>query len=535
MPFDLYGKNKVTGKYGDKRSYYKPGHFHQGDDIALALNSPINAYADGEVVKVAYDPNGYGNYLDIKHDNGYVTRYAHANGFNVKKGDKVTEGQVIGKVGSTGRSTGPHLHFEGMKDGKRVNPRELGQYFVLSDTVKPKGINIMANTNTNTTSAEDLENLKNQIAQAQMQRDLKRFELTPEEQALKNQTIAKVMSTLQKEVEVPKEMTIADILKGNSFGDRLEAMAQYTRQPEFQRNLGNLLGTRTFNKQTGRFENTGARLGREAEAHLRADQSKALEEEKIQDMLAGNTLSNFSRLDLANMVDQRDRELAALNLAWNKEKYAQDKEYEQQRLDEAIRHNKEIEDLKRRELEADLAQNGLTVTPDGVVTGGASPINGETGASDLSRVKLTAADRKQLTENKTTLKNIEAGLDSLEKNKNAYNPIGGLFPASVNNLYASMTGKTGDIDTRATIDNITAVYRKWLTGAQMSDKERKAYERFLPAPTDDYKTVKSKLNSMKGSIERSNEALLSNYGISETVTPDSETISVKKDSLGLGL
>ena len=79
----------------------------------------------GEVKNISNDPNGYGNYIDILSNDGLLQRYAHANNFNVKKGDLIKEGQQIGKVGSTGRSTGPHIHFEILKNGENINPMEL--------------------------------------------------------------------------------------------------------------------------------------------------------------------------------------------------------------------------------------------------------------------------------------------------------------------------------------------------------------------------------------------------------------------------
>ena len=106
------------------------------------------------------------------------------------------------------------------------------------------------------------------------------------------------------------------------------------------------------------------------------------------------------------------------------------------------------------------------------------------GGADISNIKMTAADRKSLTENKTTLANIEAGLKSLEENPKAYSFIKGVLGPDITNRLDAK-----GVATRTQIDNITAVYRKWLTGAQMSDKERKAYERFLPAPTDNYNIV----------------------------------------------
>lgn len=95
--------------------------FHYGQDIATQSGNRIVAPANG-VVLVAERRNFYGNMIIIDHNFGYTTRYGHLSAFNVKEGDRVTRGQVIGFVGSTGRSTGPHLHYEVRFMGKALNP-----------------------------------------------------------------------------------------------------------------------------------------------------------------------------------------------------------------------------------------------------------------------------------------------------------------------------------------------------------------------------------------------------------------------------
>lgn len=116
---------------------------------------------------------------------------------------------------------------------------------------------------------------------------------------------------------------------------------------------------------------------------------------------------------------------------------------------------------------------------------------------------LSSKDLSAYRDNLATLKDINAGLDLIEKNPKAYSLLKGSLPA-----WATNRIDPEGITTRTQIDNITAVYRKWLTGAQMSDAERKAYERFLPAPTDNYETIKAKLQGMRDSIERKNSILV---------------------------
>jgi len=96
-------------------------NFHYGQDIATQLGNDIVATADGFVLVVAHQ-NALGNLIVIDHGFGFTTRYAHLSGFNVKEGDRVKRGQVIGFVGNTGRSTAPHLHYEVRVFGKAQNP-----------------------------------------------------------------------------------------------------------------------------------------------------------------------------------------------------------------------------------------------------------------------------------------------------------------------------------------------------------------------------------------------------------------------------
>jgi murein DD-endopeptidase MepM/ murein hydrolase activator NlpD len=101
--------------------------FHRGMDIVADLGTEVRAPADG-VVSLASRRSDYGKLIDLSHGYGYVTRYAHLSEILVRPGQRVHRGDVIGRVGSTGRSTGPHLHYEVFRDGRRVNPwKYLGQ------------------------------------------------------------------------------------------------------------------------------------------------------------------------------------------------------------------------------------------------------------------------------------------------------------------------------------------------------------------------------------------------------------------------
>jgi murein DD-endopeptidase MepM/ murein hydrolase activator NlpD len=94
---------------------------HNAIDISSALGQPVRAPADGIVVKAEW-ANGYGNVIYVSHGYGYSTRYGHLKGFAVRPGVRIKRGDVIGYVGSTGRSTGPHLHYEVRLNNNPVNP-----------------------------------------------------------------------------------------------------------------------------------------------------------------------------------------------------------------------------------------------------------------------------------------------------------------------------------------------------------------------------------------------------------------------------
>jgi lysostaphin len=96
---------------------------HRGIDIAAPVGTPVVAAADGVVATSGWDSGGYGNKVDIRHPDGSLTRYAHNSRLLVRAGQTVRQGQLIAEMGSTGRSTGPHLHFEIRPSGKgAVNP-----------------------------------------------------------------------------------------------------------------------------------------------------------------------------------------------------------------------------------------------------------------------------------------------------------------------------------------------------------------------------------------------------------------------------
>lgn len=112
----------ITSNYGMRVHPTKRRRiFHQGVDFAAPRGTPIVAVADG-VVAFTGKRNGYGNTVDIRHVDGLVTRYAHNQANLVQEGQRVRQGQKIATVGSTGTATGPHVHFEVLKNGEHQNP-----------------------------------------------------------------------------------------------------------------------------------------------------------------------------------------------------------------------------------------------------------------------------------------------------------------------------------------------------------------------------------------------------------------------------
>ncbi len=111
---------RVSSNYGG-RTMGGRAENHSGLDLAAPTGTPIYATGPGVVTKSGWG-TGYGQYVEINHGNGYVTRYAHASRLIARVGERVKAGQHIANVGCTGRCTGPHLHYEVVKNGQRKNP-----------------------------------------------------------------------------------------------------------------------------------------------------------------------------------------------------------------------------------------------------------------------------------------------------------------------------------------------------------------------------------------------------------------------------
>lgn len=123
MPISNKDLTRTASGFGWRiHPIYKIKKFHEGMDFTAPTGTEIYATGDGVVEKVKNSLRGYGKHVVVNHDFGYKTLYAHLNDFNVRRGQRVKRGDVVGYVGSTGLSTAPHLHYEVEKDGSAVNP-----------------------------------------------------------------------------------------------------------------------------------------------------------------------------------------------------------------------------------------------------------------------------------------------------------------------------------------------------------------------------------------------------------------------------
>jgi murein DD-endopeptidase MepM/ murein hydrolase activator NlpD len=120
------GIGHFTAQFGINRDPFTGApHMHTGIDLSTYRSGdPIVATADGQVTYMGYEPWGFGNYIIIRHQHGFFTRYAHLLSFRVEIGQEVKQGETIGYIGNTGRSTGPHLHYEIHIGSDVVNPQK---------------------------------------------------------------------------------------------------------------------------------------------------------------------------------------------------------------------------------------------------------------------------------------------------------------------------------------------------------------------------------------------------------------------------
>jgi murein DD-endopeptidase MepM/ murein hydrolase activator NlpD len=121
----MTGELEATSGFGVRSDpFLRDPAMHTGLDFRADIGEPARATAAGTVT-IAGRNGGYGNMVEVDHGNGFATRYAHLSAIDVEVGQTVRIGQIVGKTGSTGRSTGPHLHYETRVDGEAVDPQKF--------------------------------------------------------------------------------------------------------------------------------------------------------------------------------------------------------------------------------------------------------------------------------------------------------------------------------------------------------------------------------------------------------------------------
>jgi murein DD-endopeptidase MepM/ murein hydrolase activator NlpD len=114
---------RIASGFGKRRDpFTKLWRQHNGIDFTAKKGTPVYATGDGIIKRADNRSSGYGKHIRIDHGHGYVSLYAHLNGYNVRRGQRVKRGEIIGFVGNTGRSAGAHLHYEIFKDKKHIDP-----------------------------------------------------------------------------------------------------------------------------------------------------------------------------------------------------------------------------------------------------------------------------------------------------------------------------------------------------------------------------------------------------------------------------
>jgi murein DD-endopeptidase MepM/ murein hydrolase activator NlpD len=132
-PLGLPTQGRKTSPFGHRTDPFTgKAAFHSGLDFEGDIGSAIISTANGTVKETGQEKWGYGNFVRLKHDNGIETLYAHLHKINVNSGDTIQRGQVIGQLGNSGRSTGPHLHYEILIDGQPCNPDKFVAPIILN-------------------------------------------------------------------------------------------------------------------------------------------------------------------------------------------------------------------------------------------------------------------------------------------------------------------------------------------------------------------------------------------------------------------
>jgi murein DD-endopeptidase MepM/ murein hydrolase activator NlpD len=151
IPISDKNLTRLSSGYGYRIDpVYHVRKMHAGIDFTAPTGSPIHCSGDGVVEKIGYNTGGYGNEIVVNHGFGYKSHYAHLNNFNTAVGRKVKRGETIGFVGNTGKSTAPHLHYEIIKNGNKIDPIN----FFFND-ITPEQYQLMIEKSLNSGSSLD--------------------------------------------------------------------------------------------------------------------------------------------------------------------------------------------------------------------------------------------------------------------------------------------------------------------------------------------------------------------------------------------
>lgn len=478
MVYDISKGKKITGTFGERRSYYKPGHTHQGIDLAASINSPIQSTINGRVIGIYNDPKGYGNYIDIADDNGHKTRFAHANSFNVKVGDVVKEGQQIGLSGRTGNATGGVIHYETFANGKRVNPMEFEKY--MAQVIKPKGTIAKVTPEQKEQAIADLAQVATETAMAQQQ-----MQRSPQEEALKDQAIQTIMGKLNQQIVNPRYTTIQDLIKGNS---PLEALNGF--HPDVARGLNTIFGTKVYNPKTGRVEDLADDLPRRQEAEMRAAQERSLEAQKMQNTLAAATYKTMNDVDVEAAREERFMK----QLAQQNEQFMTKLDYDREvRKEEA--KQKAIEDAKKdtqQAFENDLKQKEY----------------------ELKKEKAESEKEKAQGKDNSKQNELQAISDQLSNFKRLFPVMPSKTNALTKGLIRQKTGTQtageSEFNTRSTL--LFNTIARTLGGEKgvLSDQDIQRIKEGMPLLTDSLKQKEAKMKAIEDLLD----IRIKQYGVS---------------------
>lgn len=503
---------RITGQFGEHRSYYKPGRFHEGVDLAFAENSPIKAYGGGRVTFVGVDPHGYGNYMKILADDGTTHLYAHANRFNKRLGDIVHLGDELGLVGQTGRSTGPHLHFGVYKQGKAVNPM---------DVINQKPQLKQSLGQVNVTQTPELQATVNAFAQQAAENQAKDLALREQKLAMQQNLLNMVNDVLTKQPQLKTSATtMEDVLNAPTGFDKVNAYLDYLNSPEKIRQITRGLGGYTFDKNLNPTY-AGEDWANSVEKQLLANRKLENERQKSNLDLTMNLMKELGMDEreankLQATIDKNNQDydiakeknniesLYKQGLISNQQKEILIKEADQK---EKVRHNKASEGLEGRKINETVRHN--QVTEQNQVNGG--------NTKNTKQAELQAISDQ--------LNNFESMFKIMPSKLNA------MTAGKIRQKFDIQTAGESEFNTRSTL--LFNTIARTLGGEKgvLSDQDIQRVKEGMPQITDSLAQKRAKMKAINDLLE----IRLKQYGLSlngNSVNPQTTSnINVNKNAL----